>query len=162
MLCPWSLLNNAEEAADKAKEESCRDLCEGVLAQNHAARAYETREEERETEPPRRVEIKEEAKGDERPVDGSDGTTVGGDFPMDVDEGAKHLYEQRCDEHRADKARHVRAIDHVVAEEVAKNAYHVGYHTAFLGEHLQGRPALITAIKVDKERGDEERECIDE
>ena len=52
-------LQNHPEAQDHTYKEAHNHLCEGMLAQDHAAAAHQSRNENDEAEPPDRVEGKE-------------------------------------------------------------------------------------------------------
>ena len=66
-------LQNSPEAQDNAHEEADNHLRECMLPQDHAAAAHQSRDENHETEPPDRVEGKENRERYERPSEATDG-----------------------------------------------------------------------------------------
>ena len=69
-------LQNSPEAQDNAHEEADNHLRECMLPQDHAAAAHQSRDENHETEPPDRVEGKENRERYERPSEATEAQTI--------------------------------------------------------------------------------------
>ena len=131
-----------------------------MLAQNHAAGADEAANEENQTEPPHGIEAEVVGKGKECSAHASDGCRVGGNLPPDVDEGADNLYDQGSHYDRTHEMRHVKTLHHVDAGKITDDGNDVRHHTPFAVTQLDEVPALIPAVEVDEQGGEEDGEQI--
>ena len=86
---------------------------------------------------------------------------MGGNLPPHVDDGAHYLDEQCRHEDARHKAGDAQPRHEIIAGEVAEDGNGVGHHAALLDAYLQRRPALITVIEVDEQRGHEDGKQID-
>ena len=131
-----------------------------MLAKNHSAGADDATHQEYQTEPPHGVEAQIVGKGKQRPAYASDSGSMGGNLPPDVDECADNLYQQSRHHNRSHEMGHVEALHHIDAGEVANDGDDVRHHASFAVSQLDEVPALITAVEVYEQGGEENGEQI--
>lgn len=102
-----------------------------MLAQYHAAGAYDTADEEYDAIPPNRIETEIAGEGKEGTAQTANGCCVGGNLPPDVDEGTNYLYCQSCHHNAAHEMWHVEMLHDIYASKVANDRDGIWYHTSF-------------------------------
>ncbi len=133
-----------------------------MLAQNHAAGAYHAGNDDDQTKPPDGVEAQIIGKGKECAGHSANGCRMGGNLPPYVDECAEDLYGQCCHDDGTHEVRHVQLFHDVDAGEVADDGEDVWYHTLLAVSQFNEVPALIAAVEVDEQRGQEDGEQVDQ
>ena len=97
-----------------------------MLPEDHPATAYHASNDQDQAKPPDGVEGKDDRKGKQGSREASDGSRVGGDFPPDIDECAKDLYDQCCNQDACHEMWNVKEGHDVIAEEIAKDGNDIG------------------------------------
>ena len=131
-----------EKSTNESDEESCHDLREGVLSQNHAGRPHHAGKENHEREPPYRIERKCYRIGDDSPCHPSYGGRVGRNLPPHIDEGTSHLYHERCYQDDADDSWGVVVFHQEETSEIAQDGDDVGNDASLFSSQFLRCPTL--------------------
>ena len=104
------------------------------------------------------VEVEYQAKGQQPSSHSADGRSMHRHLPPHVYHCANHLHAERRHEYSGDGMGRMAKIEQVEASEIAQYRDDVGHHSALAHTQLDGRPAVIGAIKVYHSCGQKHRE----
>ncbi len=137
-------------------------MAEGVLTEQHAAGHDAASDEDGQAEPPDGVEAEDGGVGYLGADDAACACRVHADLPPNVDDDAGALDEQRDAHDGHEEVGHVGDGEDMHEAEVAADVDDVGCGAFVAYAQLGGAPAVKPPIDVDAERGQAEREDIDE
>ena len=151
----------ADDAADNADESAAEDLCQGVLAEYHAAGHNAARDEDGEREPPNGIEAENGCVGYQRSDDTARACGMHADLPPHVDHDTNALYEQRNADDGHQEVRHVGDGEDMHEAQITTDVNDIR-HSAFVAfAQLEGTPAMQPSVNENAKGGQEESEEID-
>ena len=132
-------------------------MWECVLPQNHTTGAQQPCYDNKQAQPPHRIEDKHCGKGQQSPRYPTNGCSMSADFPKQIDDGTHHLNGKRRHQYATHKMRYMEHVHEIVAKEITHDGNNVGHHAALLDTHLVECPPLIVAIETNEQGGKQHR-----
>ena len=133
-----------------------------MLAQQHATAAHNARDEDGETEPPQRIETENERESQQGTDHTPDGCGMNLHLPTHINEGTKHLNEQRGNENAAHEMGNVQGVHRVIGGRIAHDGDDIGHHAPLFHNEIEGLPALIAPVEPNEKGGQQNGEEVDQ
>ena len=142
----WSLHHPSgeceEHGADEANGETGQHLHQGVLAEDDAAGAHQSGEEDEDAAGQQGVEEEKVAQGEIHACESAHAHHVDADFPPEVDKRAYHLSHKRCQHDVANEQRHVGLVHQQQTCGVGDERQHVRHVQVTPMAHLPARETV--------------------
>ena len=152
--------HGSDDAAGDADDCASKHLCQGVLAEQHAAGHHQAGDEDGEREPPYGIEAENGGIGYDCSDDSARACRMHADLPPQIDRDADTLYEQRNADNRHQEVWHVGDSENMHEAEIAADIDDVGNGALVTLAQLECSPTVHAAIDVDGQSGKAEGEEI--